>query len=74
MALVVAYSSKSDRDQNVGFIETFYGLGFLFGPMFGSIMFSLGGYTMPFLSCGIVLVICLPIIMFNLFRAKQARL
>jgi hypothetical protein len=33
-----------EREKNIGLTEAFTGLGFLGGPVFGSIMFALGGY------------------------------
>ena len=52
MALVVSDSDKSVRMQNIGYIETCTGIGFLIGPIWGSVMFHLGGYPAPFFSSG----------------------
>jgi MFS family permease len=73
MALVIAYSSKQERDQNIGFMEAFTGLGFLTGPLIGSVMFTIGGYMMPFLTCGCIYVLCFPFIVYNLQKGKRDR-
>ena len=52
MAMVVSSSKASEREQNIGLIEMATGVGFLFGPIWGSFMFQLGGYSAPFGSAG----------------------
>jgi MFS family permease len=64
MALVIAYSSKKDRDMNIGFMEAFIGLGFLTGPLIGSLMFSIGGYILPFFASGCIYVVCFPFVVY----------
>jgi len=39
MAMVVSGSKASEREQNIGLIEMATGIGFLFGPIWGSFMF-----------------------------------
>lgn len=73
MALVIAHSSKKERDQNIGFMEGFTGLGFLTGPLVGSIMFTFGGYMMPFFTIGCIYVLTSPIVIYNLHKAKTDR-
>ena len=51
-------------------MEGFIGLGFLTGPIFGSIMFMLGGYIMPFLASGIIFILFFPLVICNLNYAK----
>lgn len=48
LALIVAISKKKDRANNIGYNEAATGIGFLAGPLFGSFMFELGGYELPF--------------------------
>ena len=52
MAMVVSGSKESEREQNIGLIEMATGIGFLIGPIWGSAMFQLGGYSAPFGSTG----------------------
>jgi len=39
MAMVVSGSKESEREQNIGLIEMATGIGFLLGPIWGSVMF-----------------------------------
>ena len=52
MAMVVSSSKASEREQNIGLIEMATGIGFLLGPIWGSLMFQVGGYSAPFGSTG----------------------
>ena len=52
MAMVVSGSKPSEREQNIGLIEMATGIGFLFGPIWGSAMYQIGGYSAPFGSTG----------------------
>lgn len=38
-------------------LETFFGLGLIAGPMVGGILYSLGGYYLPFVSLGVLLFV-----------------
>nr|CAD7442916.1 unnamed protein product [Timema bartmani] len=38
-------------------LEVFYGLGYIVGPMIGGLLFSLGGFALPFLVVGCVLLL-----------------
>ena len=52
MAMVVSTSDKSQRMHNIGLIETATGIGFLLGPLWGSVMYHIGGYPAPFACSG----------------------
>jgi MFS family permease len=52
LALVVQHSSEHEREMNIGMIEMATGVGFLVGPMWGSLMYSIGGFSLPFGSMG----------------------
>ncbi|XP_069682376.1 MFS-type transporter SLC18B1-like [Periplaneta americana] len=47
-------------------LEVFYGLGYIVGPMIGGILFSLGGYILPFVIMGAFLMVDAVIIYFIL--------
>jgi len=56
-----AYSSLTimfpDKvDYVIGWFETFSGIGFSFGPAIGSVLFSYGGYQLPFIVFLVVLI------------------
>jgi len=38
-------------------LETFFGLGLIGGPMIGAILYSIGGYFLPFISLGLLLFV-----------------
>ncbi|XP_073984851.1 MFS-type transporter SLC18B1-like isoform X2 [Rhodnius prolixus] len=38
-------------------LEVFYGLGYIVGPTLGGLLFSLGGYKLPFLVMGTVIIV-----------------
>lgn len=52
MAMVVSASKVEEREYNIGLIEMATGIGFLLGPIWGSVMYQLGGYSAPFGSTG----------------------
>ena len=52
MAMVIADAEKKDREKHIGLIETTTGIGFLLGPVWGSVMYQLGGYPAPFACSG----------------------
>jgi len=62
MSLVVSNSSKENRDKNVGFLEMCINVGLLVGPVFGSTMSALGGYSFPFASLATIHCVLLPIV------------
>ncbi|XP_045472619.1 MFS-type transporter SLC18B1-like isoform X2 [Harmonia axyridis] len=45
----------------LGILETFVGLGMSTGPAIGGFLYSLGGFTLPFLVLGITMVITVPL-------------
>ena len=51
MAILSSYS-KAEREKYIGIFELFFGLGLLFGPIFGAFFYSIGGYMMPFITFG----------------------
>jgi hypothetical protein len=46
----------------IGIAEMFSSLGYLFGPVIGSVLYSVGGYTLPFLVMGSIALLLVPII------------
>jgi len=62
MALMIAVSKKEERDRNIGLFEAFSGLGFMTGPLFGSFLFTIGGYVMPFACSGSFFILSFPFV------------
>lgn len=48
MAMVIADAEPHEREMHIGLIETSTGIGFLLGPLWGSLMYTIGGYPAPF--------------------------
>jgi MFS family permease len=49
-------------EQKVSIAEVFAALGFLLGPVVGSLLYSLGGYLTPFLVFGCIALLLVPLI------------
>lgn len=45
-----------------GFIETFVGLGASFGPVFGGVLYTLGGFELPFFVIGCSMIAAIPVL------------
>ena len=50
----VLSSYKEDRETYIGYFEVAAGLGALFGPLIGAILYYFGGYQAPFFSIGFI--------------------
>lgn len=46
---IIASHYKDSREQTIGMMESASGIGLLLGPVFGSILYSIGGYVLPFI-------------------------
>merc|ERR1719362_2743566 len=74
MAMVVSSSKPSEREQNIGLIEMATGIGFLLGPIWGSAMYQVGGYSAPFGSTALFYSLTYPFCATVLWRARSTRL
>jgi MFS family permease len=45
---IIAALYKKDRERMIGMMESASGIGLLLGPFFGAILYSIGGYMLPF--------------------------
>ena len=60
-ALAIINTNYPDkRERNLGLFEGGSGLGLLIGPLLGSLLFSLGGYCLPFLTFGLITLLLFP--------------
>jgi len=71
MALVVCNSNKENREKNVGFLEMCINVGLLVGPVFGSTMSALGGYSFPFCTLATIHCILLPVVCVSMVRFEN---
>ncbi|XP_059049174.1 MFS-type transporter SLC18B1-like [Achroia grisella] len=55
----------------LGILETFVGLGMSVGPAIGGLLYSIGGFSLPFYSLGIVMVFTVPINYFLLTDCEE---
>lgn len=68
MAILSSFR-KNEREQYIGWIEAVNGLGFLFGPIFGAFLFTLGGFSFPFLFFAGLFIVSYPFISYSLVRS-----
>jgi MFS family permease len=71
---LVLSESKSRRERNIGRLEACIGVGYLIGPLFGSITNELGGTRMPFIMSSMVLILSFPFVVYSLTNSKTKRL
>ncbi|KPI93454.1 MFS-type transporter C6orf192-like [Papilio xuthus] len=55
----------------LGILETFVGLGMSVGPAIGGLLYSIGGFGVPFYSLGVVMVLSVPINFFLLSDCEE---
>ncbi|XP_045761273.1 MFS-type transporter SLC18B1-like [Maniola jurtina] len=55
----------------LGILETFVGLGMSVGPAIGGLLYSIGGFGLPFYSLGIIMVLTVPINYFLLADCEE---
>ena len=51
MAILSSFNGE-EREVYIGWIEACNGIGLLFGPLIGSLLYSFGGYKVPFMFFG----------------------
>ena len=59
------------REKIMGLFEAATGLGFLFGPLIGSGLYSLGGYILPFYGLSMAYIVMLPLILYVARMVEQ---
>jgi len=55
----------------IGYVEASNGVGMLCGPLIGAMLYSIGGFMMPFATFAILYLVSYPYIMLTLVKAKQ---
>ena len=51
MAIMSSFAGN-EREKYIGWVEAAAGVGLLTGPLFGALLYNVGGYTMPFFTFG----------------------
>lgn len=57
---------KSHEADIISFLQIWTGIGMMTGPLLGSLLYSIGGFTLPFFVTGVLLCIYLGISLFAL--------
>ena len=70
MAILSSFD-VSEREENIGYIEAANGIGMLFGPLLGALLYTIGGYFMPFATFTVLYLVSLPYIIFILNKSKR---
>ena len=53
MAILSSFGAE-EREKYIGWIEAAFGLGMLFGPLLGAVMYNYGGYQCPFITFTVI--------------------
>ena len=71
-SLAVLTSHYPEQRENImGMFEAATGLGFLFGPLIGAGLYSLGGYILPFYGLSMAYIVMLPMIFYVARKVEQ---
>jgi len=73
MAILSSFGAE-EREKYIGWIEAAFGLGMLFGPLLGAVMYNYGGYQCPFITFTIIYLVSYPFISMSLIEANRQRL
>ena len=63
-----------EREKYIGWIEAANGIGLLFGPLTGALLYNIGGYQAPFIAMATLLMIAFPIITLQFSRCQEEQL
>ena len=63
---IINTNYPNEREKNLGFFEGGSGFGLLLGPLLGSLLYTIGGYCLPFLTFGTISLLLFPEIQRNL--------
>lgn len=53
----------------IGYIEAANGIGLLFGPLLGAVLYGIGGYTFPFFTFSVLYFVSYPYIYVSLSKS-----
>jgi hypothetical protein len=62
---------EENLEHYIGIAEIFSEMGFLLGPILGSILYSLGGYILPFYFFGTISILFVPILYIIIKRVNN---
>jgi MFS family permease len=61
-SITASLCNDSNLNMMIGYMELSFSIGLFIGPLFGSFLYYLGGYSLPFIICGCLNYLCLPFI------------
>ena len=70
MAIITSHY-PDEREENIGILEGGTGLGLLLGPLLGSVLYALGGYSLPFWTVGGICILLFPVLKHTCTIIKQ---
>lgn len=70
MAILSSFET-AEREEYIGYIEAANGIGLLFGPLLGAVLYTIGGYTMPFITFSLLYISAYPFIFYSLNKTKS---
>jgi len=73
MAILSSFAGD-EREVYIGWIEACNGIGLLFGPLIGSLLYSFGGYKLPFMFFASLFLFFYPCICVSLIRYNNLKL
>jgi hypothetical protein len=65
------YSSKRDREKNLGMFRAASGIGSILSPLIGAGTYAFGGFMAAFLSIGILFNVIQPFVYFSLVKSRD---
>lgn len=69
MAIMSSFS-KQDREKYLGWIQGSNGLGLLAGPLFGALMYQIGGFACPFIVFSVIYMLFYPFMIMSLSQSS----
>lgn len=70
LAIISSFSSL-ERERFFGYLEASNGIGLLFGPLIGAILYSIGGFSLPFFFFSCLQIMAFPFV--GVYFVKAAR-
>ncbi|XP_043922194.1 MFS-type transporter SLC18B1-like [Protopterus annectens] len=67
---ILAHTFPKNITTALGVLELFSGLGFLLGPPLGGFLYALGGYEVPFIVVGFLVLLTVPVNMIILLSVQ----
>ena len=64
-SLIMSFNA-ADRERYIGYIEAANGMGLLLGPMIGALLYSIGGFYVPFFFFATCFILAYPSISYTL--------